>query len=97
MIRFINLFFFLIVIVAGLSFAVINAEQVQLNYYFGSRSAPLSLTLVVTLALGAVLGVLASLGVIVRLRRQVARLRKQVGLREKELSNLRAIPIKDER
>ncbi|HKK14069.1 MAG TPA: LapA family protein [Gammaproteobacteria bacterium] len=86
---------FLVLLVMGLSFAVLNAGAVPLNYYFGTLQLPLALVVVGALALGAVLGVLVSLGMVVRLKRQVHRLHKQVQNAEKEVSNLRAIPLKD--
>ena len=82
-------------VIGGLSFAVLNASPVHLNYYFGSRDVPLSVALVLTLLLGAVLGVVSSFGVVLKLRREIARLRKAVKLAEKEILNLRSIPIKD--
>lgn len=72
--------FLLLVVIAviGLSFAVLNADPVPLNYYFGFREIPLSMIIVVSLAIGALLGVLASLGLMVRLRRQLAAARRQL-------------------
>lgn len=86
---------FLLVIVLGLSFAVMNASEVQLNYYFGTFSAPLSLVVVGAIAIGALLGVLASVGMVLSQKREMARLRRSMKLTEKELSNLRALPLKD--
>jgi putative membrane protein len=85
-----------IIILVGILFAVLNSEPVKLNYYFGFRETPLSLALMLFLFLGAILGVLASLGLILRSRREVARLRKMAEVAEKEISNLRAIPIKNQ-
>lgn len=79
----------------GLSFAVINADDVQLKYYFGTLTAPLSLVVVTALAVGALLGVLASLGMVLGQKRQMAKLRRAMKLTEKEVSNLRALPLKD--
>jgi cyanate lyase len=44
---------------------------------------------------GAVLGVIASTSVIVNSRREVHKLRKSMDLAEKEINNLRAIPLRD--
>lgn len=95
MVRVIGWVFLLLVLVAGLSFGVLNAEPVRLNYYFGTRLVPLSLTLVLAFALGVVLGVVASLGIVLKLKREVARLNRLVKLTEKEVMNLRTMPIKD--
>ena len=86
---------FLVLLILGLSFAVLNSASVPLNYYLGKVDLPLALVVVGSLALGAILGVLVSLGIVLRLKRQVRRLRRQVQTAEKEVANLRAIPLKD--
>ncbi len=85
----------LAVAILGIVFAVLNARPVEFNYYFGTLEAPLSLLLVLAVAAGAGLGLLAALGMVVRARHEAARLRQKVALAEKEVANLRAIPIKD--
>jgi lipopolysaccharide assembly protein A len=95
MLRILSLIVFLLVLVTGLAFTVLNAEPVQLNYYFGTRFVPLSLTLVGALIAGVVLGIAAGLGMVLRLKREIARLRKTVKVTEREVLNLRSIPIKD--
>lgn len=95
MTRILGSIFIVVVIVLGLGFAQINATAVTLNYYFDSLSTPLSLLLALTLGLGVLLGVIASSAAIFRSRREIARLRRQMKLREEELMNLRAIPLKD--
>lgn len=90
---------FVIFFVLGLiavAFAAKNDANVELNYYLGSISAPLSLLLVISLGIGAFLGVMACSGVIVKLKRDAMRLQKSVRLAEKEVTNLRALPIKDQ-
>ncbi|HKJ09523.1 MAG TPA: LapA family protein [Gammaproteobacteria bacterium] len=86
---------FLVLLILGLSFAVLNSASVPLNYYLGKVDLPLALVVVGSLALGAILGVLVSLGIVLRLKGQVRRLRRQVQTAEKEVANLRAIPLKD--
>ena len=86
----------LIVILFGVTFAVLNAENVQLNYYLGSVELPLSLVLVVTMIIGAILGIFASLGFIIGSRRSASKLKRSVEVAEKEIVNLRNIPIKDD-
>jgi putative membrane protein len=72
---------FLVLAVFGIVFAVLNAEPVPFNYYFGKLEVQLSLMLVLAIALGAVLGLFAGAAMLVRSRREVAK--------------LRAIPIRD--
>ncbi len=97
MLRILGFVFVFALVVLGLSFAVLNAQQVQLNYYLGTIEIPLSMALVSALAGGAVLGVLVSMGLLVGQKRRVRQLEKKVQIAEKEVSNLRAIPIKDAR
>ncbi|SEO69703.1 LapA family protein [Aquisalimonas asiatica] len=85
----------LIVILFGLSFALLNADSVDVDYYFGSVPMPLSLALVVSLIIGAVIGVLTTLGMILGKQREVHRLRRRVKDTEKELNELRRLPLKD--
>lgn len=73
-----------ILVIIGLSFAVLNAEPVAFNYYFDARQIPLSLIVVGALATGAVFGILASLGVIFRLKAQASGLRRKIRMLEKE-------------
>lgn len=87
----------LILAILGLAFAVINAKPVELNYFLATREVPLAMTLVLTLVFGAVIGLLFSLGMVLRLKRETLRLRRQVRLAEQEITNLRNIPIKDAR
>ncbi len=95
MVRIIYLFIFLVLVIFGIVFAVLNAEPVKLNYYFGSKEVALSLILVLAMIVGAILGVIASASMIISNRREVMKLRKSVELAEKEVTNLRAIPLRD--
>lgn len=92
---FVYLLFFVVLIICT-GFAVINAEPVAVSYYFGSLTAPLSLIAVIAVIAGAILGLVAGLGMVLRAKREISGLRRQLRLKEKEVSNLRAIPIRDE-
>ena len=81
-----------ILVVIGLSFAVLNAEPVLLHYYFGNREIPLSLIVVGALAVGAIFGILASLGVIFKLKAQTSGLRKKVKSLEKDATHITTTP-----
>jgi lipopolysaccharide assembly protein A len=83
-----------ILVVLGLSFAVLNAEPVSLNYYIASRDVPLSLIMVLSLAAGALIGVLVSAGMILRLKQQTANLRRQLQRAERAADQLSVLPAK---
>lgn len=95
--RIVGFLFVLLVLVFGLFFGLLNAEPVHVDYYFGSRDLPLSLVLVMMLVLGALAGAVAGLGLVFRVKREVYRLRREIRVAEKELSNLRSLPIKEPR
>ena len=95
MLRLIYLSITLVVIILGVAFAVLNADSVQLNYYLGSIELPLSLVLVMAMIAGALLGIFASLTLIIGSRRKATKLKHSVEVAEKEILNLRNIPIKN--
>jgi lipopolysaccharide assembly protein A len=92
MVRLLGFLLLIFLIVLGLSFAVLNAETVPLNYYFGHREIPLSMIVVLSLAAGAVIGVLVSMGMILRLKRQSSRLRRQLEHAEKQAEQMQILP-----
>ena len=85
----------IVIVVFGLSFAVLNAEPVSLNYYFGYRDIPLSLVVVLSLAVCAVIGFLVSLGMILRLKQQLGGLRRKLQAAEKHVDRLHILPAKE--
>lgn len=87
--------FLLLVVVLGLSFAVENSHTVEFRYYVGSLETPLAWLLAISVLGGALLGMLASLGVILRLRTEIRRLHREMSVAQEEIRNLRAIPIRD--
>jgi len=87
------LIFVLLLVV--LSFALLNATPVEMNYYIGTSKAPLSLMLVVGFALGCVTGLVSMLAWYWHARWEGRKIAKKLVLAEKELANLRAMPLKD--
>ena len=93
--KIISLIFTLALIILGVSFSILNADKVALNLYIKTWHLPLSLVLVLTLILGLCLGLMISSIKIIALKRHNNKLQKKVLVAEKEVSNLRTIPIKD--
>jgi lipopolysaccharide assembly protein A len=63
-----------------LVFAVQNTDPVSLNFLLGQTwQAPLVIVLLAFFGGGAVLGVLSVLGVIYRQRREISRLKRELG------------------
>lgn len=85
-----------IALFAGITFVFKNQQAIELRYYFGLIWAgPLSLALLVTLAIGVVIGYVASLRMVIRMQRQLVQSRKELRQVEQEVVNLRSLPIKD--
>jgi putative membrane protein len=62
-----------------LAFAARNTESVTLRFYFDlAWQAPLVVLLLAFFAAGAVLGLLAALGAVLRQRREASRLRREL-------------------
>ena len=84
-VRVVSTLVWLVVFIVLLLLAIKNAQPVTLRFYFGIEwSTPLILLLLITFATGAVLGMIACLPPIVRQRREIAGLRKEMDLREHE-------------
>jgi putative membrane protein len=86
---------YLIVAMLALVFALLNAQTIPFNYYFGQVQLPLSLMLAIAIVLGAVLGITVSLGMVLKSKRQASLQRKNADIAERELAKLRALPLKD--
>ncbi len=93
--RLIKLFLLMLVMMLGAVFAVLNADPVQFNYYFGSRELPLSLVLTIALGVGVLLGIFACMGLMFGMKRENLQLRRKSQLVSQEVNNLRALPLKD--
>lgn len=83
-----------LMLILALSFSVINAHHVQLNYYIGQLDIPLSLLVIVSLILGSLIGALLMFRSIIGLRLELAKSRRAVKVNEKELHQLKTLPIK---
>lgn len=83
------------ILLSGLAFHLKNNQMIELNYYVGVLDMPLSWLVVIILFIGAILGILASLPMIIKLKSQKLKLEKQIKNSEKEINNLRVMPVKD--
>lgn len=93
--RIISYFFFLAILIFGVSFAILNSESVTINFYLGQSSLPLSLLLVLVFAGGCLIGMVVGFWLLIKAKMSNYRLRQRLSLAEKEIENLRAIPLKD--
>lgn len=93
--RILSVLALLILVGVGITFTVFNPHTVTLNYVVGNLNVPLALLMVIVLAAGVLLGLLFAGFKVVRLKREIHQLRRKARLAQEEVTNLRAIPIKD--
>lgn len=87
----------LLICVLVVAFALLNAEMVGVHYFFGDARLPLSLLLLIVLVMGALIGWFSGLRMMLGSRKSSHDLNKKVKTLQKELDNLRAMPVKDSR
>jgi putative membrane protein len=89
--------FFLILAVFALTINLKNPQSVELNYYFGLYwSGPIVLILTATFLLGLLFGWLFMSLSVFKNKRVVGKTRRQLAKVEKEVENLRTMPIKND-
>lgn len=86
---------YVLLILIGVTFAGLNAASVQINVYFSTFNMPVSVLVILMLGLGVVIGFLLFLGRYWRLKAEHRKLKNQLKMTEKEIKNLRAIPLQD--
>ncbi|QRN03921.1 DUF1049 domain-containing protein [Legionella sp. MW5194] len=94
--RLLMILFYLLLILVGVSFAALNANSVEVNFYVTTVTMPISILMTIMLGIGILVGFLIFLLRYWRLKRELARVRNQLRLTEKEIKNLRDIPLKDQ-
>jgi putative membrane protein len=94
-VRIISYFFLLVIVLFGMTFATLNSESVTINYYFDQSTLPLSLLLVLVFAFGCLLGMIVGIWLLIKAKLLNYRLRQRLNLAEREIENLRAIPLQD--
>jgi putative membrane protein len=94
-VRILSYIFLLIIIFFGISFAVLNADMVTINYYFGEVTLALSLLVVIVFASGCLLGMIVSLIWLIKIKISNYHLKQRLQAAEKEMTHLRTIPLQD--
>ena len=94
--KLVKLFFFMFFLIIGAAFAVLNADRVRLDYYFGITELPLSVVLIAFIAIGAALGIVACSSIVVRLKHENTGLKRKARMVKEEVNNLRTIPLRDQ-
>ena len=97
-ITFLVLFVLVVVIfILGLTFYDRNSQMVVMDYFLGSKEYYFSFWLFGSMSIGIVLGWLTICPIILKLKRHNIKLLRQIKVKEKEINNLRVLPVKDTR
>ena len=80
----------------GISFSVLNSKFIDLNLYYVNLNQPISVLMLGAFAIGIIVGVLSFMLRYFRLKIVNNRLKNQLALAEREVKNLRSIPIQDQ-
>jgi lipopolysaccharide assembly protein A len=84
-----------VILLIGLAFHLKNNQLIELDYYVDVINLPMSWLVVLVLFIGSMLGVLASLPIIIKLKRDKILLERQIKNSEKEINNLRVMPVRN--
>lgn len=94
--RIIMTIFYLLLVFVGISFAGLNAQTAHVNFYFTSLNIPVSVLIILMLGIGILFGLLLFLWRYWRLKTECRKIKNQLKLTEKEIKNLRSIPLQDQ-
>lgn len=95
MIRLLKWVIYIAIIILGVSFAALNSGDVAVNFYFTQVRVPVAVLVAVTLGVGLFCGLFISLIRYWRLKLELIKIKNQLKISEKEVKNLRDIPLKD--
>jgi len=87
---------YILLVIIGVSFAALNATSVDVNFYVKTISMPISVLITIMLGIGIIIGFLVFLGRYWRLKTEYKRTKNQLRIMEKEIKNLRSIPLQDQ-
>ena len=77
-------------------FTLFNSQPVKINFYFAQFDSDLLIVIVACLVVGAVLGIVAAFGKLISLKKEILRKDKKIRTMEKEVENLRSLPLRDD-
>lgn len=91
--RIIMTVFYLLLIAVGVSFAALNAKSAHINLYLTTLTMPVSVLMMLMLGVGILIGFFLFMARYLRLKAECHKIKNQLKLTEKEIKNLRAIPL----
>ncbi len=78
-----------------LAMVLVNLSQVRVGYLFGTTHLPLAVVMIIALVLGMLVGALCLLPAVIRARTRARRMQGKLDALEKEIHNLRHVPLRD--
>jgi putative membrane protein len=94
--RIVSIIFYLFLIIISVSFSALNAKSLELNLYFKTLSLSLPLLILIAFAAGLLWGLTFFIFRYMRLKMTLTRIKGQLAMSEREVKNLRSIPIQDQ-
>ena len=95
MIKTIYVILIMATLVVAIIFAWMNRSTVALNYLFGETEVGLYIVIYAMFLFGLLSGVLLDAWIMYRQRARIRKLEKAAEANQKELSNLRKLPLRD--
>jgi lipopolysaccharide assembly protein A len=80
----------------GVSFAALNAGSVPLNLYVTTFTLPISVLMAIMVGVGLIIGLSLFLARFWKLKVEILKIKNQLKITEKEIKNLRDIPLKNQ-
>ena len=95
--RILYLIVFLLVALLAFTVNLKNPDTIAIHYYFGIQwNLPLFVVFMAPFFVGMLLGILVMSFSVLKTKHQVGRTKRDLAKVEKEVQNLRAMPLKDE-
>lgn len=94
--RIIKIFLYIILLLVGISFAALNAGSVQVNLYVTTLTLPISVLMVFMMGLGLLIGFVLFVARYWQFKMELLKIQNQLKITEKEIKNLRDIPLKNQ-
>lgn len=94
--RILKVFLYILLLLVGISFAALNAGSVQVNLYVTTLTLPISVLMVIMIGIGLLIGFVLFVARYWRFKMELLKVQNQLKITEKEIKNLRDIPLKNQ-
>ena len=81
--------------IIGIGFSMLNSATVPLNYHYGAWEMPLAWVVGLAISIGLFTGLLVSFSIVIKMKREVAKLRRANRKLQSSGDALRTIPIRN--